>query len=44
MGSHDLQAEWESRLVGKVCNLYRVLETSISAELTVKSDLGILFD
>jgi hypothetical protein len=29
--------------VGKVCNLYRVLETSISVELTVKSGLGILF-
>jgi hypothetical protein len=34
----------ESRLVGKVCNLCRVLETGISAELTVKSSLGILFD
>jgi hypothetical protein len=30
--------------VGKVYNLYRVLETGISAELTVKSSLGILFD
>jgi hypothetical protein len=30
--------------VGKVYNLCRVLETSISAELTVKSSLGILFD
>jgi hypothetical protein len=30
--------------VGKVCNLYRVLETGISAKLTVKSSLGILFD
>jgi hypothetical protein len=29
--------------VGKVCNLYRVLETGISAELKVKSGLGILF-
>jgi hypothetical protein len=37
-------AEWESRLVGKVCDLFRVLETDISAMLTVKSDLGILFD
>jgi hypothetical protein len=27
-----------------VCNLYRLLETGISAELTVKSGLGILFD
>jgi hypothetical protein len=26
--------------VGKVCNLYRVLETGISAEITVKSSLG----
>jgi hypothetical protein len=33
-----------SRLVGKVCNLYRVLETGISVELTVKSSLRILFD
>jgi hypothetical protein len=30
--------------MGKVCNLYGVLETSISAELTVKNSLGILFD
>jgi hypothetical protein len=30
--------------VGKVCNLCRVLETGISAMLTVKSNLGILFD
>jgi hypothetical protein len=37
-------AEWESQLVGKVCDLCRVLETSISAVLTVKSGLGILFD
>jgi hypothetical protein len=44
MGSHDPLAEWESRLVGKVCNLRRVLETDISAVLTVKSILGILFD
>jgi hypothetical protein len=28
--------------VGKVCNLYRVLETGISAVLTVKSSLEIL--
>jgi hypothetical protein len=27
-----------------VCNLYRMLETSISAMLMVKSSLGILFD
>jgi hypothetical protein len=44
MGSHDLWAEWESRLMGKVCNLCGVLETGISAVLTVKSSLGILFD
>jgi hypothetical protein len=44
MGSHDLRTEWESRLVGIVCNLCRVLETGISVELTVKSGLGILFD
>jgi hypothetical protein len=29
MRSHDLWAERESRLVGKVYNLYRVLETGI---------------
>jgi hypothetical protein len=44
MGRLEPWAEWESRLVGKVCNLYRVLETSISVVLTVKSSLGILFD
>jgi hypothetical protein len=44
MGSHDLQAERESRLVVKVCNLCRVLETGISAVLMVKSSLEILFD
>jgi hypothetical protein len=33
-----------SRLVGIVCNLCRVLETGISAEIMVKSSLGILFD
>jgi hypothetical protein len=37
-------AEWKSRLVGKVCDFCRVLETGISAVLTVKSGLGILFD
>jgi hypothetical protein len=30
--------------VGKVCDLCRILETDISAVLTVKSGLGILFD
>jgi hypothetical protein len=44
MESHDLRAEWESRLAGKMCDLCRVLETGISAMLTVKSGLGILFD
>jgi hypothetical protein len=44
MESHDLWVEWESRLVGKVCNLYKGLETDISAVFTVMSDLGILFD
>jgi hypothetical protein len=29
--------------MGKVYNLYRVLKTGISVELTVKSSLGILF-
>jgi hypothetical protein len=44
MESHDLRAEWESRLVGKVCDLCRGLETDISAVLTVMSGPGILFD
>jgi hypothetical protein len=44
MGRLEPQAEWESRLVGKVCNLYRVLETGISDMLTVMISLGILFD
>jgi hypothetical protein len=30
--------------VGKVCDLYRGLETDISVVLAVKSGLGILFD
>jgi hypothetical protein len=38
------QAGKGSRLVGKVYNLCRVLKTSISAKLTVKSSLEILFD
>jgi hypothetical protein len=37
-------AEWESQLVGKVCDLCRMLETDISFMLMVKSGLGILFD
>jgi hypothetical protein len=44
MGRLEPQAEWESRLVGKVCDLYRLLETSISVVLVVMSSLGILFD
>jgi hypothetical protein len=40
----SFRAEWETWLVGKVSDLCRVLETSISAVLTVKSDLVILFD
>jgi hypothetical protein len=44
MESHDLRAERESRLVDKVCDLCRGLETDISAMLTVMSGLGILFD
>ena len=44
MGSHDPRAKWESRLMGKVCDLCRGKETDISAVLTVMSGLGILFD
>jgi hypothetical protein len=48
LGSEDrvlqTQAGDGSRLVGKVCNLYRVLKTGISAMLTFKSSLEILFD
>jgi hypothetical protein len=44
MGRLELRAEWESWLVGKVCNLYRGLETGISVVLVVMSSLGILFD
>jgi hypothetical protein len=47
LGSEDrvctTQAGKGSRLVGKVCNLYKVLETGIFAELMVKNNLGILF-
>jgi hypothetical protein len=42
MGRLEPRAEWESRLMGKVCNLCRVLETGISAVLMVMSSLGIL--
>jgi hypothetical protein len=44
MGRLEPRAEWESRLVGKVCNLCRVLENGILVVLTVMSSLGILFD
>jgi hypothetical protein len=44
MGRLEPQAELESRLVGKVCNLCRVLKMGISSMLMVKSSLGILFD
>jgi hypothetical protein len=40
----SFRAEWESQLVGKVCDLCRVLDTDISVVLTVMSGLGILFD
>jgi hypothetical protein len=44
MGRLEPQAERESGLVGKVCDLCRVLETGISAMLTVMSGLRILID
>jgi hypothetical protein len=44
MGRLEPRAEWESRPVGKVCDLCRVLETGISVVLMVKSNLGVLFD
>jgi hypothetical protein len=44
MGRLEPRAEWGSRLVGKVCDLCRVLETGILAMLTVMSGLEILFD
>jgi hypothetical protein len=44
MGRLEPRAEWESRLVGKVCNLCIVLDIGISVVLTVMSSLGILFD
>ena len=44
IGSVQPRLERESRLVGKVCDLCRGLETDISAVLTVMSGLGILFD
>jgi hypothetical protein len=44
MGRLEPEAEWESRLVGKVCGLCRGLETIISVVLTVMSSLVILFD
>jgi hypothetical protein len=44
MGRLEPRTERESRLVGKVYDLYRVLETDISVKLTIMSDLEILFD
>jgi hypothetical protein len=44
IGSCKPRLEKGSWLVGKVCNLCRVLETGISVVLTVMSSLGILFD
>jgi hypothetical protein len=44
MGRLEPRAEWELRLMGKVCDLCRVLQTDTSVVLTVKSGLGILFD
>jgi hypothetical protein len=44
MGRLEPRVETDSRLVGKVCDLCRVLETGISVVLTVMSGLGILFD
>jgi hypothetical protein len=44
MGRLEPRAKRESRLVGKVCDLCRVLETGISVVLTAMSGLGILFD
>jgi hypothetical protein len=40
MESSSLRAERESRLVGKVCDLYKGNETDISTVLTIKSVLG----
>jgi hypothetical protein len=44
MGSSAPQAERESRLVGKVCNLCRVLETGISVVLAIMNNIGSSFD
>jgi hypothetical protein len=44
IGFVQSRLEKGSRLMGKVCNLCRVLETGISAKLMVKCGLGILFD
>jgi hypothetical protein len=44
MGSSAPRTQRESRLMGKVCDLCRGLETGISAVLMAKSNLGILFD
>jgi hypothetical protein len=38
-----LHPDWRG-IMGKVCNLCRVSKTGISAVLTVKRSLAILFD
>jgi hypothetical protein len=44
MGGSAPRVERESQLVGKVCNLYKGLETGISPVLMVMSSLGSSFD
>jgi hypothetical protein len=44
MGRLEPQTEKESRLMGKVCDLYGGLETGISVLLTVMSNLWSSFD
>jgi hypothetical protein len=43
-GSCKPELKRESRLVGKVCDLYRGLETDISVVLAVMNGLGSSFD
>ena len=40
MESHDLRAERESWLVGKVCDLYRVLETGNQSCSRLRAAVG----
>jgi hypothetical protein len=40
MESHDLRAEWESRLVGKVCNLYRGMKLIYQSCSRLRATLG----